>query len=114
MCVPFAGPTTKYIPLPDLVSSIAPHFAYQLQFDSGNVEQTVRSKDEIKGFLSAMYGGRTEKGEFGFDARHGVFLDKVRELRPSRLLSGEVSRRELSEAVALELTDLQGTGILRR
>jgi hypothetical protein len=35
---------------------------------SGEVEKVIRSKDEVRQFLLALYGGRTEAGEFGFDA----------------------------------------------
>lgn len=90
MCVPFASPTNRYFPLEDLVGTIAPHFAYQLQFASGDVGKAVRTKEDIKGFLLALYGGRTETGETGFDARKGVALDKLRKLRLSKLLSEEV------------------------
>lgn len=68
----------------------SPNFAYQLQFASGDVEKVIRSKGEIKQFLSAMYGGRTAKGEVGFDVAKGVLMDKVMALKPSRLLSEEV------------------------
>ena len=91
MCVPYAGPTTTYIPLEELVKSITPHFGYQLQFASGDVEKIVRTKDEIKGFLKAMYGGRTEIGELGLDVKKGVALDKLSRLQRTRLLSEEVS-----------------------
>lgn len=55
------------------------------------MEKAVRSKDEIKGFLKAMYGGRTENGELGLDVKKGVALDKLSRLQRSRLLSEEVS-----------------------
>jgi hypothetical protein len=80
----------KNISIEDLVRNVTPHFAYQLQFKSGEVEKVIRSKDEIRQFLLALYGGRTEAGEFGFDAHKGVLLDKIGHLKPSRLLSEEV------------------------
>lgn len=79
------------------MQNAAPHFAYQLQFASGDLEKVIRSKGEIKQFLSALYGGRTEKGEFGFDAEKGVLLDKVSGLKPSRLLSEEVSLLQIQD-----------------
>lgn len=81
----------KDISLEDMVRTVAPHFAYQLQFASGDLEKVFRSKAEIKQFLSALYGGKTAKGEFGFEAEKGVLLDKAMQLKPSRLLSEEVS-----------------------
>ncbi|CAL5873202.1 uncharacterized protein PFLUO_LOCUS7471 [Penicillium psychrofluorescens] len=61
VCVPYARPQAQNIALEDLVRTAAPHFAYQLQFASGELEKVVRSKDEIRQFLIALYGGRTEK-----------------------------------------------------
>ncbi|OQE27268.1 hypothetical protein PENSTE_c004G05071 [Penicillium steckii] len=87
VCVPFARPMEKDISLEDMVRTVAPHFAYQLQFASGDLEKVFKSKAEIKQFLSALYGGKTTKGEFGFEAEKGVLLDKAMDLKPSRLLS---------------------------
>ncbi|CAP96848.1 Pc21g19510 [Penicillium rubens Wisconsin 54-1255] len=89
VCVPYARPMAQNISIEDLVRSVTPHFAYQLQFKSGEVEKVIRSKDEVRQFLLALYGGRTEAGEFGFDANKGVLLDKIGQLKPSRLLSEE-------------------------
>lgn len=81
----------KNISIEDLVRNVTPHFAYQLQLKSGEVEKVIRSKDEIRQFLLALYGGRTEAGEPGFDAHKGVLFDKIGHLKPSRLLSEEVN-----------------------
>ncbi|KAJ5159581.1 uncharacterized protein N7482_006585 [Penicillium canariense] len=91
VCVPYARPQPQYLPLEDLVRNAAPHFAYQLQFASGDLEKVIHSKTDIRQFLCALYGGRTEKGEVGFDAEKGVLLDKVSALKPSRLLSEEIT-----------------------
>lgn len=90
VCVPYAAPTRKYLSLEDFVSTIAPHFAYQLQFRSGELENAILSEEDIKKFLSALYGGRTEDREVGFDAQVGVLLENLSRLRPSRLLNEEV------------------------
>lgn len=78
----------KEITLEELVT-VAPHFTYQLQFANGELEKVIRFKPEIRQFLCALYGGRTGKGEFGFDAGKGVLLDRLPGLKPSRLLSVE-------------------------
>ncbi|CAI7569189.1 unnamed protein product [Penicillium bialowiezense] len=89
VCVPYARPMKEDISLESLVQNAAPHFAYQLQFKSGEVEKFIRSKSEIRQFLLALYGGRTEAGEVGFDAHKGVLADKIGGLKPSRLLTEE-------------------------
>ena len=91
VCVPYAPPRSQFTPLEDLVRTVAPNFTYQLQFAGGELEKVLRSKDEIKQFLCALYGGRTEDGQGGFDAEKGVLLDRVPKLKRSRLLSEEVS-----------------------
>lgn len=89
VCVPFVPPTRQYQSLEDLVRTRAPHLAYQLQFKSGELEKAIRTKDEIRQFLVALYCGKTPDGELGFNARKGVLLDKMMRLRPSRLLGKE-------------------------
>lgn len=89
VCVPFARPMERDIPLEEMVRTVAPHFRYQLQFASGDLEKVIRSKADIKQLLSALYGGRTPQREFGFVAEKGVLLDKLPYLKSSRLLSEE-------------------------
>ncbi|KAK9853269.1 hypothetical protein MYU51_007119 [Penicillium brevicompactum] len=89
VCVPYARPMKEGISLESLVQNSAPHFAYQLQFKSGELEKVIRSKSDIGQFLLALYGGRTEAGEVGFDAHKGVLVDKIGGLKPSRLLTEE-------------------------
>ncbi|KAF9253525.1 hypothetical protein LCP9604111_1051 [Penicillium roqueforti] len=87
--VPYSPPMTKNISIEYMVRNLSPHFAYQLQFKSEKVEKAIRSKAEIRQFLIALYGGRTQEGEVGFDANNGVLFDKIGQLKPSRLLSEE-------------------------
>ncbi|KAJ5256945.1 hypothetical protein N7478_013049 [Penicillium angulare] len=89
VCVPYAGPKKDFIPLENIVQTVAPNFTYQMQFYSGEVEKVIKSKEEIKQFLLALYGGRTAEGKTGFVAEKGVLLDEVMKLQPSRLLSEE-------------------------
>ncbi|KAL2011318.1 hypothetical protein VTN00DRAFT_4036 [Thermoascus crustaceus] len=89
VCVPFVPPSPQYLSLEELVRTRAPNFTYQLQFKSEELEKAIRSKDEIRQFLLALYGGRTGDGELGFDARKGVLLDRMMRLGPSRLLGRE-------------------------
>jgi len=91
--VPYAPPSRKYIPLEELVRTRAPHFAYQLHFASGELEKAISAKDEIRQFLIALYGGRTNDRKVGFDVTRGVILENLKDLKPSRLLSAEVRAR---------------------
>ncbi|KAJ5497388.1 hypothetical protein N7463_009375 [Penicillium fimorum] len=89
VCVPYARPMPQNVSIEDLVRNVTPHFGYQLQFKSGELEKVIRSKDEIRQFLLALYGGRTEAGEFGFDANKGVLVETMGRLEISKLLSEE-------------------------
>lgn len=112
VCVPYARPMKEDISLESLVQNAAPHFAYQLQFKSGEVEKFIRSKSEIRQFLLALYGGRTEAGEVGFDAHKGVLADKIGGLKPSRLLTEEVGWN-IEEAQSFVLTCHRSWSIIR-
>jgi hypothetical protein len=90
VCVPYAAPTRRYFPLEDMVERIAPHFYYQLQFINGELDEYVQTKEDIKRFLSAMYGGRTTENEVAFDAELGILPEKMARVLPSELLSEEV------------------------
>ncbi|KAK1147118.1 hypothetical protein N8T08_001857 [Aspergillus melleus] len=89
VCVPYAPPQKKFFPLEEMVKKVAPHFSYQLQFSSGELEEPTRSKDGIKKFLSALYGGRTPEKEFVWDAELGISVERMERILPSRLLSDE-------------------------
>lgn len=90
-CVPYSSPRKDYFSLEESVRTILPHFGYQLQFRSGEVEKSIKGKDDIRNFLSALYGGRTaDDDESAFVAEKGVSLGK--RVRPSRLLGAEVRR----------------------
>jgi hypothetical protein len=77
----------KEVQLEDLVRTAAPHFAYQLQFASGELEKVIQYEDDIRQFLLALYGGRNDRGEVGFDAHHGVLVDRLGGLKRSKLLA---------------------------
>ncbi|KAL4871153.1 hypothetical protein BDV12DRAFT_206959 [Aspergillus spectabilis] len=89
VCVPYSAPHKTYFPIEEMVEKVTPHFAYQLHFISGEIEAAVRTKDDHKQFLVAMFGGRTEEKEFSFDVNRGVDLEIMRRVKPSWLLSEE-------------------------
>ena len=100
-----------------MVDNIAPHFAYQLQFRSGELEDIVYTKEDIKRFLSALYGGRTDDRDVAFDAEYGVMLDRMDLVRPSPLLSEVVSScfsLFCSICPWMMHANRSGTGILRQ
>lgn len=69
----------------------APQLAYQLHLAGPDVEAGVQSEDDIRKFLSGMYGGRTAEGQVMFDPKTGVLLDRLPFIGKSPLLSDKVS-----------------------
>ncbi|OBT68277.1 hypothetical protein VE03_02374 [Pseudogymnoascus sp. 23342-1-I1] len=96
VCTPFDSPKpgAPFVPTEDLVSGPLPQFAYQLTLASGEVERRVRSVEEVRGFLNAVYGGRSREGKFGFDATGGVDWGVI--------LSGGLARTTLMSEAELE------------
>ncbi|KAL9612779.1 MAG: hypothetical protein Q9167_002664 [Letrouitia subvulpina] len=91
VCTPYHPPSKLYTPLEELVKSGAlPNFGYQLQLASGELEKVIRSKDEIKQMLNALYGARGTGREFAFDAEHGVKLELLPHLGKTVLMSEEM------------------------
>ncbi|CEL08801.1 hypothetical protein ASPCAL11946 [Aspergillus calidoustus] len=89
VCVPYSAPNKRYMSIEEMVEKVTPHFAYQLHFISGELEEVVHTKDDHKQFLITLYGGRTEKREFAFDVHKGVDLELLRRVRPSWLLNDD-------------------------
>jgi soluble epoxide hydrolase / lipid-phosphate phosphatase len=87
ICTPFFPPSPVYEPLHILVEKRVPNFRYQEHFASGELEETLQSRAEIKQFLNGMYGARGPNGEVAFDATKGVFLANLPKLGMTTLLS---------------------------
>ena len=90
VCTPYWVPSKDFKPLEELVKTRLPNFTYQLQLASGEIEKHISSKEQIKQFLNALYGGRGPNGEVGFVPEQGVLLQNLPKLNPNRLLSEKV------------------------
>jgi hypothetical protein len=91
LCVPYFPPAKENVSLEEQVKTRLPNFAYQLQLKSGKIEPEYTTKEQINQFLTALYGGRTEAGQPGFDVSTGFLLDRIGKLKPSPLLNEAVS-----------------------
>ena len=85
----------------ELVRTRFHNFGYQLQLSSGIVERAITNKEQIRQFLTALYGGHGPHGERGFDTVHGVKFENLPKLGASPLLSQQVSSRREN----LEISD---------
>ena len=94
ICTPYELPRPFYTPMKQLVAKQIPNFAYQLHFMSGEIEEHVQSKREIRNFLNSLYGARTitadgSKGVNAFDANGRVDLDLLPKMGKTRLMTEE-------------------------
>ncbi|MCJ1478183.1 hypothetical protein MMC13_006859 [Lambiella insularis] len=87
ICTPFMAPSKRYVTLQDAVRTVLPNFGYQLQLGSGEVEKVLDTKQQIRLFLNALYGGRGPNGEVGFSPETGIIFENLSKLGPSPLLS---------------------------
>ncbi|KAL9028020.1 MAG: hypothetical protein Q9196_003557, partial [Gyalolechia fulgens] len=91
VCTPYIAPSKNFASLEDLVKSgRLPNFGYQLQFSSGQLENAVQSREQIKQLLNGLYGGRASSGEPAFDVEHGVHLDRLSQLNHTPLVSKQM------------------------
>lgn len=91
ICTPYTPPSKSFTSLEEIVKSGSlPNFGYQLQFASGQLENAIQSWEQIKQMLNSLYGGRTPKGESGFDVEHGIHLDRLPQLNHTPLVSKEM------------------------
>lgn len=56
VCTPYTAPTESFMSTEDMVKGPAPQFGYQLHLASGEVEQKIKSRQDIQQFLRGMYG----------------------------------------------------------
>ncbi|EFE42793.1 epoxide hydrolase, putative [Trichophyton verrucosum HKI 0517] len=90
VCTPYWPPSKQYLSLEQIIAKI-PFFGYQAQLANGGLEDIIQSKEEIRQFLNAMYGGRTADGKPAISMEKGVLLEKLPGVQQTPLLSDEVS-----------------------
>lgn len=90
VCVPYFPSRGDFVPLETLTKTLLPSFTYQIQFQSGELERSFRTRDEIRSFLVAMFAGRDDEGNLAWDAYNGLLKDRIKYLSPSRLLTDKV------------------------
>lgn len=90
VCVPYTSPSKEFRPLEYYIEKgILPNFAYQLKLAGGQLKGLV-SREEVRQFLNAIYGGQGPNNEVGFNIQHGCLLENLPILRPTRLVSEPV------------------------
>lgn len=67
-----------------------PNWGYQLHLASGEVENRIKSKDEIKKFLNSVYGGKGPNGEAGFSPTKGPLYENLPKLNQTPLMGEDL------------------------
>ncbi|MCJ1438625.1 hypothetical protein MMC27_008015 [Xylographa pallens] len=81
------APTKHFVSLEDAVRTVLPQFGYQIHLASGEVEKVIVSKEQIRQFLNALYGGHGPNGEILFSPEKGVIFENLSKIGASPLLS---------------------------
>ncbi len=89
VCTPYKAPTSTFVPLEDVVANV-PNWGYQIVLASGVVEEHIKTPQEIRQFLNALYGGKGEQGEVGFSVTKGPIWENLEKLGRTRLVGEEV------------------------
>ena len=84
VCTPFWAPSQTLHSTEDIVKR-SPNWNYQIHLASGEVEEHIRSKEEMRQFLNAVYGGKGPNGEVGFHVRKGALFENLPKLGPTSL-----------------------------
>lgn len=88
VCTPYTAPSKSYASLEEMVKSgRVPNFGYQLQLAGGQLEEAIQSREQIRQLLNGLYGGATSNGLSGFDVKTGVHLDRLPQLKQTKLMS---------------------------
>ncbi|KAL2753477.1 hypothetical protein ACRALDRAFT_2029300 [Sodiomyces alcalophilus JCM 7366] len=90
ICTPYAPPSPKPLDLRALVESgRLAHWAYQLQFASGEVEEKLTTPEDMRRFVSCAWLATGPDGEPGLDVHKGILFDVLPRLGESPVLSPE-------------------------
>ena len=90
VCTPYAAPSKHFISLAEMVNGPLPQFGYQMQLAGPELEANVNSYDQIKNFLKALYGGKSEQGKPCFRPETGIDLVGLKTIGAAPSLDGEV------------------------
>ena len=95
VCTPYPVLTSTYRSNEDIVKNSQLQFAYQLHLASGEVENTLKTRAQIREFLNALYGGKSKTGDVAFDPFKGVNFEALSKVEKSKLVSDNVSDEDI-------------------
>lgn len=87
VCTPYSKPSQHFVTLEEYIK--VTNFGYQLKLAGGQIDG-ITSKQQIKQFLNAAYGGQGQDGTPGFSIQHGLNFENLSHLQPTKLVSDAV------------------------
>jgi soluble epoxide hydrolase/lipid-phosphate phosphatase len=88
VCTFYFMPQREYISTEQLVATgRAPQFGYQLHLASPEVEDRIKSEEDIRKFLHGMYGARGSNRETIFSPEKGVLFENLDRIGRTPLLT---------------------------
>lgn len=88
VCTSYAKPQKEYISIEQLAASgKVAHFGYQLHLASPELEDRIKSEEDMRKLLHGMYGARGPHGETIFSPEKGVLFENLDKIGRTRLLT---------------------------
>jgi soluble epoxide hydrolase/lipid-phosphate phosphatase len=103
ICTPYAAPSKQFISLAEMVNGPLPQFGYQMQLAGPELEANVKSYDQVRNFLKALYGGKSEQGKPCFRPETGIDLVSLETIGVAPSLDGEVCSSQTTSQVIVDL-----------
>jgi len=109
ICTPYTAPSGRFISLAEMVNGPLPQFGYQMQLAGPELEANVTSYNQVRNFLRALYGGRSEQGKPCFGPETGIDLDGLETIGVAPSLDGEACSSEIRSQTVIdpELQELE-------
>jgi soluble epoxide hydrolase/lipid-phosphate phosphatase len=102
VCTPYAAPSKQFISLAEMVNGPLPQFGYQIQLAGPELEATVKSYDQVRNFLRALYGGKSEQGIPCFRPETGIDLAGLETIGVAPSLDEEVCSGEPNSQIVID------------
>lgn len=79
-----------------MVNGPLPQFGYQMQLAGPELEANVKTYDQVRNFLKALYGGKSEQGKPCFRPESGIDLAGMETIGVAPSLDGEACSNEMN------------------
>jgi soluble epoxide hydrolase/lipid-phosphate phosphatase len=103
VCTPYAAPSKHFISLAEMVNGPLPQFGYQMQLARPELEANVKSYDQVRNFLKALYGGKSEQGNPCFRPETGIDLVALETIGVAPSLDGAVCSSETKSQAIIDI-----------